>query len=202
MLHPNYSDRHEPQVQRTDRNESFSERQTAHFDLQTELKCLENLILKGTRIPLTKLIFLKPSSILDRLNKIRQNLPQVLTTAVEIVDRQQAIISEAQNYARQIVKSAEEKATEIVSESAIVRQAELQAAKIELQAEQECDRLRQQEQAIIQQWREEAIAECQAIQAGADNYADQVLGDMEQQLKDMLSVIQKGRQQLDSNSSS
>ncbi len=41
-----------------------------------------------------------------------------------------------------------------------------------------------------------ALAECEEIQAGADEYADRVLKEMELQLAEMLRVIRNGRQQL------
>ncbi|MGL5074372.1 MAG: hypothetical protein ACRDBG_00830, partial [Waterburya sp.] len=103
---------------------------------------------------------------------------------------------EAEGYAYLIVQSAEKKAREIVQESAIVRQAELDGAKIRLKVEQECEQLKQATKNEIEQWRQEAIAECQVIQKEADLYADNVLGDLEQKLQNMLTVVQNGRQQL------
>ena len=44
--------------------------------------------------------------------------------------------------------------------------------------------------------RARAIAECDEIQNGADDYADHVLDSIEQQLTNMLQVIRNGRQQL------
>ena len=41
-----------------------------------------------------------------------------------------------------------------------------------------------------------AIVEAEAIEQGADNYADSVLENIEQHLNDMLRVIRNGRQQL------
>ena len=44
--------------------------------------------------------------------------------------------------------------------------------------------------------RQNAIAESMAMQIGADNYADDVLSDVERRLQQMLEIIQNGRQQL------
>ena len=72
-----------------------------------------------------------------------------MAIAIEIAHSRQKIIEEAQNYACLVVKSAEEKAERLLQESAIVRQAELDGAKIRLKAERECEDLKQATQAGI-----------------------------------------------------
>ncbi len=167
------------------------------FKIEIELNNLEELISNSTRIPLTELSIVDRDWLLHQLNQIKENLPVDLATAIEIANCRQQIISEAEGYACLIVKSAEEKASKILQESAIVRQAELDGAKIRLKTERECEELKQATLSEIEQLRRATIAESLAIQTGADNYADQVLGDMEQRLQQMLEIIQNGRQQLD-----
>jgi cell division septum initiation protein DivIVA len=166
------------------------------FDLQKKLEQLEDLILEGVHIPLTGMIIIDEQQALDQLELIKTNLPTALAAAIEITSRKQEILQEAVNYARNLVESAQAQANQILNESAIIRKAELEAAKIRFQTEQECRQLKQQTQEEVERWRQYAITECQEIQAGADDYADAVLGNIEHQLKDMLGVIYKGRQQL------
>lgn len=166
------------------------------FNLQLELDNLEELILAGTNVPLTELKLVDASLLLEQLKEIKASLPVEIATANEIVNRHQDIINEAQGYAYLIIESAEKKAVEIVQESSIVRQAELDGAKIRLKTEQECENLKQVTINEIEQWRKEAIAECQIIQKEADNYADNVLADLEQKIIQMLTIIRNGRQQL------
>jgi cell division septum initiation protein DivIVA len=166
------------------------------FDLQQELNQLENLILDGVHVPLTGLTIIDEQQILEQLNLIKTNLPTALATAIEILAYKQQIIQEAVTYAHHVVESAQIQANQILNESAIIRKAELEATTIKIQAEQECQQLKSETQSKIEKWRELTIAECQEMQAGADDYADAVLGNLEKQLKDMLSVIHKGRQQL------
>ena len=198
MLQSNYSENHEPRPEQLDLEPEkvTLQTQSLNFDFQTELENLEETILAGNRIPLTELIIINEQLLLDRLDIIKENLPNQLATAITIVNRRQEIIAEAEKYALELTRSAREKATKIIHESAIVRQAEIEAAKIEIQTEDKCEQLLKKTKAEIKQWRENAIAECQAIQMGADCYADEVLGNMEQQLLDMLAVIKNGRQQL------
>ncbi|MGF1589025.1 MAG: hypothetical protein ACFCU7_07245 [Pleurocapsa sp.] len=167
------------------------------FKLEIELNNLAELLSNSTRIPLTELSIVDRDLLLHQLNQIKENLPVDLAKATEIANCRQQIISKAEGYACLIVKSAEEKASQILQESAIVRQAELDGAKIRLKTERECEELKQATLSEIEQWRQSAIAESQTIQIGADDYADQVLGDIEQRLQQMLGIIHNGRQQLD-----
>ena len=156
------------------------------FNIEIGLNNLKETILAGVNVPLTELTVLDKDLLLEQLNQIEANLAPDFATAIEIANQKQHIISEAEAYARLIIKSAEEKAEVILQESAIVRQAELDGAKIRLKTEREC-----------QQLREDAIAECRGIQMDADGYADDVLSDLQQKLKEMLEIIQNGRQQLE-----
>ena len=187
MLQENYSPNSQIEVDRSHESRDMEESSHFGFEIEDELDRLKELILNAARIPLTELAVIDEDLILEQLLKIQENLPIELATAIEIIDRRQQIIEDARGYACLIVKSAEEKAHQIVQESAIVRQAELDGAKLRLKTEQECEQLRQN-----------AIAECEAIQNGADLYADNVLKDLEQRLGEMLSIVHNGRQQLDS----
>ncbi len=166
------------------------------FNIEIELDRLKESILNSPGIPLTGSIVVDEDLLLEQVQHIQENLPTELATAVEIVNHRQEIIANAQGYACLIVKSAEEKAHQIVQESAIVRQAELEGAKIRLRIEQECEQLQQTTREEVDRLYQNAIAECQAIQTDADNYADDVLADLEQRLQEMLIIVQNGRCQL------
>ena len=167
------------------------------FNLEIELNSLEELIINSTNIPLTELSVVYRDLLLHQLNLIKENLPADFATAIEIAKHRQKIIEDAEGYACLIVKSAEEKASQILQESSIVRQAELDGAKMRMKVERECEELKQAARAEIERLRQNAIAESIEIQKGADKYADDVLSDIEQRLQQMLGVIQNGRQQLD-----
>ena len=164
----------------------LNENSSLSFNIEIELNSLIELILNSTNIPLTEFTIVERDLLLEQLNLIKENLPLDLATAIEIANSRQQIIAEAESYAFLVVKSAEEQASKILKDSEILRQAELDGAKIRLKTERECEELKQN-----------AIAECQSIQIEADNYADDVLGDIEHKLQQMLKIIQNGRQQLD-----
>jgi hypothetical protein len=167
-----------------------------NFRSKFELDNLEQLILNGTSVPLTELIVLNQDLLIEQIDRIQENFLVDFATAIEIVNHKQQIIFEAEAYAHSIIKSAEEKVGQILQESAIVRQAELDGARIRLKTEREREELKKTTQEEIDRLRQDAIAESHAIQTDADSYADLVLSDLQNQLQGMLAIIQNGRQQL------
>lgn len=187
MLHSEYVGKEgNPPAQSKITNSEVAEQQELDFNVFRELEYLKNSIANGTRLPLTELVILDRQLLLDRLEIIKHNLPPQLAIAIEIIEQQEEIVRQTETYVNQLVSSAEEKAAKAVSETSVMQQSELMAAKLKLQAERECERLRQM-----------ATAESQEIIAGADSYAAQVLSKLEHQLSDMLSVVKNGRQQLE-----
>lgn len=182
-------------------------RRAGNFDIQEELNRLEELIVDNPHIPLTDMVIVDESPILDQLDKIRINLPQAFDMAVDIIREKETILLQAEEYAQDIIEAAQQRASEILNEMGIVRQAELEASQIRSSVQQECEQIQQSTLAEIEQMRRRAykeieqlrrmtLDECEDIQQGADEYADAVLSNIEQQLGDMMRVIRNGRQQL------
>ena len=179
-------------------------------DIQQELNRLEEMLLSSPHIPLTRRTIVDEELLLDQLDLIRLHLPTVLQAAQAIVEQKQAILFQASQEAEEIIHLAQDRAAQMLSETAIMQQAELEATQILQQVQQDCitlheetmveiDLMRQQAQQESNQMRQKAIAQSQEIQTGADEYADAVLNDLEQQLKDILRIIYNGRQQLKIN---
>lgn len=176
-------------------------------DIQQELNQLEEMILDSPRLPLTGKTLVSEEELLDQLDFIRLNLPTAFQVAQEVVQCRDEMVQQAEEYGQQVVALAETRAKELTDELGIIRQAELEAQQIRYQVQQECQQLREKVLAEIEQirrqakqeleeMRQNAIAESQQIQQGADEYADRILGDMEQRLGEMMRVIRNGRQQL------
>ncbi|MGD1856157.1 MAG: ATP synthase F0 subunit B [Leptolyngbyaceae cyanobacterium] len=179
----------------------------AGFDIQDALNQIEEAVLDSPRLPVMGRTMINEDDLLDQLDAVRLNLPGAFQEAQQLLEQRSEILSEAEQYAQEIVTTAEKQAAAILNETTILRQAEQQAQQIRLQVEQECAALRSQTMLEIQQlqtqtkqecddMRKKAISECHAIQTDADTYADQVLERMETQFSEMLSVISNGRQQL------
>ena len=181
------------------------------FDIQRELNRLEELVLDSFRIPLTQWTVVHESRLLNQLDRVRLNLPDAFEQALRVVEQKQEILERAENYAQDIIQKAQQRAAEILDETGIIQRAQLEASQIRQQVQQECEAIEGQAMAEIEQMRymteqelthlrQQTIAECEEIQQGADEYADQVLNRIEQQLSDMLRVVQNGRQQIYNNS--
>ena len=181
--------------------------QLGKVDIQQELNRLEDMVLSSPHIPLTRRTIVNEEQLLDQVDLIRSHLPAVLQAAQAIVKQKQAILFQATQEAEEIIQLAQAHAAQMVSQTAIIQQAELEAKQLLQLLQQECitaqeenmveiDLMRQQAQQEIEQMQLQAIAQSQEIQNGADEYADAVLNNLEQQLKDILRIIYNGRQQL------
>lgn len=177
------------------------------------------MILASPRIPLTGKTLVDEDLLLDQLDAIRLSLPDAFAKALEIIGRQEEILQEAEDYGQELVDEAERVAARMLNETGIIQQAQQEADQLRQQTQQECQQLRQQTRqecqqlsqttlAEIEELRQEAhqdlekmraaaFADCREIEDGADDYADAVLTNLEEQLATMLRVIQNGRKRLE-----
>jgi len=175
--------------------------------IQEEFNKLEELIFQSSQIPLSGLILVEEKKMLDRIESLRENWPEAFAEARAILEQRREIIEEARQYADNLIEQSQQRAAAILDETGIIQQAQIEADRIRERAKQECLVLQQQTLAQIEeirsralqeieQMRQVTLAECEEIQDGADDYAEEVLSDIEQQLTDMLKVIRNGRKHL------
>jgi cell division septum initiation protein DivIVA len=165
------------------------------------------MILDSPRIPLSRRTLVDEEQLLEQLDLVRLSLPEAFHQAEEIIHHKEDMLLQAEQYQQEVIEAAERRAAQIMNEMGIVRQAEIEAQQIRLHVQHECEsvkeqtiaeieRMRRQAQQDLEDMQRMAITECEEIQAGADEYADRVLKEMEHQLAEMLRVIRNGRQQL------
>jgi cell division septum initiation protein DivIVA len=195
-----------------DRNESshtseLPPSRSGGIDIQRELNRIEEILFDSFHIPFTGRTLVDEEVLLAQLDLIRENLPAAFEEAEKVVRQRDEILLQAEEYAQEIMETAERRADQILDEMGIIQQAELEANQIRKRVQQECEviqeqtlaeieRMRLQAQQELEQMRQLALVECDDIQNGADDYADAVLTSIEQQLTEMLRVIRNGRQQL------
>jgi cell division septum initiation protein DivIVA len=166
------------------------------------------MILASPRIPLTGKTLVDEDLLLDQLDAIRLSLPDAFAKALEILGRQEEIVMKAEDYGQQLINESERVAARMLKETGIIQQAQREAEQLRKQVQQECqqlrqatldeiDELRQDARRELDQMRATAFADCQEIESGADDYADAVLNNLEDQLVTMLRVIQNGRKRLE-----
>ena len=187
-----------------------AERDITHagsVDIQRELNRLEEIVLDSPRIPLSRRTLVDEEQLLEQLDLIRLSLPEAFHEAEELIRHKEEIILHAEQYAQEMIEAAERRANQIMNEMGILRQAEMEAQQLRQRVQQECEMAREQTANEIERMQRQArqeldemqrlaMVECEEIQAGADEYADRVLREMEMQLTEMMRVIRNGRQQL------
>jgi F0F1-type ATP synthase membrane subunit b/b' len=201
------SPRLSPDGDESNNPDPMSQRGTTGVDIQRELNRLEEMILDSFRIPMTRRTLVDEEQLLEQLDLVRLNLPSAFEEAEAIVRQKDEILTEAEQYAQQVVEAAEKRAADVLDETGIVRQARSEAQQLWQMVQTECEaaqeqalaeieRMHREAQQEVEEMRAKAIAESNSITDGADDYAARVLNSLEQQLTDMLRVIHNGRQQL------
>jgi F0F1-type ATP synthase membrane subunit b/b' len=181
-----------------------------NFDIQGELNRLEELFIDSRHFPFTRLAIVHEDDFLDQLDLVRESLPEAFRQAEEVIRQRDDLLAQAEEYAQKVVEDAERRATQLINENVILRQAEYEAQQLRSQLETECnvaqdktiaeiEQMRQRAQQDLEGMRQMGLQEAEEIQRGADEYADSVLRDMETQMSDMLRVVRNGRQQLKIN---
>ena len=135
---------------------------------------LEDLILNSPKVPLTNKIIIDEDRLIDLIDHIRQDLPTEFRHASEICAQRDALMTEAQREADNARSTTERERLRMVSETEIYRL-----------AQQEADRLVR-----------DAHMQIHEQQANADQYADEVLAELETKIGRALQTIKNGRQQL------
>ncbi|MEB3196966.1 MAG: hypothetical protein VKP62_07150 [Candidatus Sericytochromatia bacterium] len=126
------------------------------------------------KVPLTNRIIIDEDVLINLIDDIRQELPGEFRNAQEICNTKDQMLAEAQREAEAIRTGAERDRMRAVSETEVYRQAQVEA-----------DRLIR-----------EAHIQVHEQQASADQYADEVLAELETKIGKALQTIKNGRQQL------
>ena len=144
------------------------------MEIFTLLENLEELVESGTKVPLSTKVLVDREELSEILEEIRMKLPDELKQAKWVKEERQRIIMDAQKEADQIVKETETKIISLVDDHEITRQA-----------------LAQKDEII-----ESADRVAREISAGTREYADALLGRLEEILKETLNLIHDNRKEL------
>jgi cell division septum initiation protein DivIVA len=131
---------------------------------------LEEIIKESRHLPFGNLRLLDERRVWPLLDQMRISVPDEVRRAERIVREMERIKAQATEEAERIVELARQEAAQLAADHSIARTAERDAAAI----------------------REHAKRDAQRIVAGADEYAFDVLCDLEQELKRTLTVIENG----------
>jgi hypothetical protein len=134
---------------------------------------LENYVHEGTWLPAGYRV-LSEERLLEFVEKIRASLPEEVGRAKIIAQDQDRVMRAATEKAQAIVEQAANKHEELVDQNEIVLRARTTADVVLREAEERARKVRE----------------------GADQYAAQVLSEMEARLSGALGAVRKGRDSL------
>jgi vacuolar-type H+-ATPase subunit H len=144
------------------------------MDVLVLIDKLDDVIHNARTVPLTDSVMIDREEIYDILDQMRATIPEEIKQARWIVKERQEMLAEAKQEAERIIAEANEKAARLASEEDVVRLAEKQAKE------------------IIEDARERE----REIRLGAEDYADEVLGNLEVNLEKFLAAVRRGRERL------
>lgn len=140
------------------------------MDIQHLVDRLEDLIDEGRHIPLSKYTIVDEERALEIIDQMRISIPEEIEKATRIIQQRDRLMAQANEEAERMVALAKEKGDSLTAREAITQAAQSRAAN------------------IIEQARQEA----ETIQAEADRYVLQVLGELESHLIRTLTVVRNG----------
>lgn len=144
------------------------------MDILQLIDRIEEVIDGAKSVPLSSNKMVDPDAIFDIIDEIRGQYPEDLKQARWIVKQRQEMTEEAEREANRILEEAQDRARGLVADTEIVRQAETRAAEI----------------------MDDARANEREIRLGAEDYADEMMANLEVNLGKMLTAVQRGRDRL------
>lgn len=144
------------------------------MDIMALIDKLEDIIATGRKVPLSSMVMADEQRVYDTIDEMRTTLPDELKQARWIVKERQEMLDEAEKESQRLIEEAKEKANAAAAEKEVVKLAEKQAADV-------LDAARTKER---------------EIRLGAEDYADEVLANLEVNLGKLLTAVQRGRDRL------
>ena len=145
------------------------------MDLQYLIDRLETMVTGAKRVPISNRLMLDEQELADLIDQMRTVLPEEVRAARKVLRERDSIIAEAQQQADDVLKTAHEQAEMLLDEQGLLAEA----------------------QARANQFMEQVENDAQERIQGADEYARQVLTQLQAQLGRHLKTIEAGLQSLD-----
>jgi vacuolar-type H+-ATPase subunit H len=141
------------------------------MEIMEIIDMMEETIDKATPVPLTGKILIDKENLLDYIQEMRLVYPDEVKEARWVKEERERILTEAENKAETMRKSTEEKIIQLIDEHEITKQAYDQANAMMNSAQ----------------------AQAMDIKADCDQYADDILGDIENRLNMLLKKVHEDR---------
>jgi cell division septum initiation protein DivIVA len=140
------------------------------LDIMFLLERLESQVATGTGVPRTRKVLVDKDAVLDLIDQLRVAVPEEVHAAKRINAEGERIIEKANEEAARIAARAQETAAYLIDERGLTEAAEAEGRRIVAEAQRVADDVR----------------------LGADEYAAEILGGLESEVRKALAGIEKG----------
>jgi len=140
------------------------------IDILTLIDQLEQVFDQGFRVPLSDKVAIDKWAFLNIVDQMRLTIPQEIKQARDVQLERDKYIAQAHDEAREIIAQAREDAAKLLDEHQLRRSAQTQA------------------EAMITRARREALR----IRAGAEEYAESQLKELDRHVEQLQRVIRNG----------
>ncbi len=137
------------------------------MEIMEIIDMMEETIDKATVVPLSGKIVVDKEDLLDYIQEMRLVFPDEVKEAKWVKEERERILAEAQTRSETMIKNAEEKVVQMIDEHEITKQAVEQA----------------------NQMVNEAQTKAMEIKTDCDQYADDILNDLEKRLDMLLRKV-------------
>ncbi|MEE8517555.1 MAG: hypothetical protein V3S98_00340 [Dehalococcoidia bacterium] len=146
---------------------------------------LEAMTVQARKVPITGRSMIDAERLAELIDQMRLTIPRDLHEAQEVIDRREFIVNQTMQDARRIRATAETDARTLVGDNELVKMAEQRGAEKLAEAEAKAERLLN-------------IAETEARRkkAEADQYCQDALTGLEQQLTSVMATVRAGQRAL------
>lgn len=141
------------------------------MEIMEIIDMMEETIDKATTIPLVGKIMIDKEDLLDYIQEMRLVYPDEVKEAKWVKEERERILTEAESKAQSIVKSAEEKNIQLIDEHEITTQAYEQGNELVNTAQRRA----------------------MEIKEDCDQYANDILGDVERRLEALIKKVHDDR---------
>lgn len=144
------------------------------MDVLSLIDEIEDIIEDANTVPFSQKILLNSDELLEIIKEIRIKLPDEIKQATWIKDERDRILQEAQSDADNILNDAENKLEELIDQEKVSQLAKKRAEEIINKSQ----------------------GNAKEIRLGAMEYADDLLFESQEKLKDIISLINENRKEL------
>jgi len=160
------------------------------MELLEAIDKIEELAISGKKFPMSRKTLFDPDELLRLVDQLRVAVPEDLSRAQEVLRKREDLLNQGLDEARKIRASAENEFRNKLDEHSLVKESEKHAEDIIAQANEKAQR-------II----DASHVESDKRRVAADQYSQEVLYQLEQDVAGVLTTIRHGIEVLDSRQS-